>query len=242
MLEYPSKTQIMDLGDRIKYYENIYTRNLLPKIPIVVRVDGRAFHNWTKGCKFPFDHELIGTMYLAAEKVANNSGAVAFYSQSDEVTFLYLDDANIQTQQWFGGRQNKIESISSSLMTAHFNTIWMQHLKDCGKLSSNITEYNPAVFDARAFQCPKEDVPNVFLWRAQDWNRNSLNMFCRKFFSDKQLKGKKAQDRHNMLHVIGQNWAYLPDVIKNGTFWHKEKGLNFQILPKYENIKEFLFE
>ena len=229
------------LGDRIKKYESVSVRNFIPKIPIIVRVDGRAFHTWTKShkCSKPFDYDLIGAISGAAEKLALDSGATAFYSQSDEATFLYLDDQTNQTNQWFGGRQNKIESISAALMTAHFNNLWMQYLIHSIKVC-DLGEYKPAVFDARAFQCPKNDVANVFLWRIKDWERNSLNMFCMGFFSDKQLIGKKASERHEMLHSIGENWADLPPIAKNGTFWHKDKSFAFHKMDGYAGINEFL--
>lgn len=232
------------LGDRIKKYENVSVNNFIPKIPIIVRVDGRAFHTWTKQnkCVSPFDYRLIGTMYLAAEQAALDSGAVAFYSQSDEVTFLYLDDQTVQTQQWFGGRQGKIESISAAAMTAHFNLLWMRSSFNFRSAEDSF-EYlknKPAMFDARAFQCPKNDVANVFLWRIRDWERNSLNMYCRSFFSDRELAGKKAAERHEMLHGIGKNWADLPDLAKNGMFWHKSKGFSMGKIAGYEGINEFL--
>lgn len=230
------------LGDRCKRYESIWERYFIPKIPILTRVDGRTFKTFTKKCEKPFDNQLINTMVGAAEKVAEEiPGCLAFYHQSDEVTFLILDDENIQTQQWFGGRQNKIESIVASLMTAHFNKIW-QGLYNQNRISAEKFGKNPAIFDARAFQAPKNDVANIFLWRIHDWTRNSLNMFCRSFFSDKQLRGKSAAQRHDMLHEIGQNWVNLPDVCKNGTFWHKVKGKNNKILPFYSVIDDFLFK
>ena len=233
-----------NLGDRIKGYESVSTKNFIPKIPIIVRVDGRAFHTWTKQnkCIAPFDYRLISTKYLAAEQVALDSGAVAFYSQSDEVTFLYLDDQTIQTQQWFGGRQSKIESISAAAMTAHFNLLWMRSSFNfrSAEESFEYLKNKPAMFDARAFQCPKNDVANVFLWRVRDWERNSLNMYCGSYFSSKQLAGKKAAERHEMLHRIGKNWADLPDLAKNGMFWHKDKGFNMGKMAGYDDINEFL--
>lgn len=229
------------LGDRCKKYESRWERYFIPKIPILCRVDGRAFHTFTRKCEKPFDFQLINTMVGAAERVAEEvPGCQAFYHQSDEVTFLFLDDANIQTEQWFGGRQNKIESIIAALMTAHFNKIW-SGLYSEGGISREKFGENPAIFDARAFQAPKEDIANIFLWRIRDWARNSLNMFCRSFFSDKQLNGKSAAKRRDMLHGIGQNWANLPDIYKNGTFWHRYKGKSNEILPVYTIINEFLF-
>ena len=204
------------LGDRIKNYESIYERYFLPKTPIIVRVDGKAFHTWTKGCKKPFDQMLINCMFESAKQVAKEmQGCLALYAQSDEVTFVLTDDDTIETQQWFGGRQNKIESVTAALMTAFFNkefftqyrNNFMKETVGMDYRSCEYSDYTPAVFDARAFQCPKDDVANVFLWRVKDWERNSLTMYCSQFFTHKELHGQGRADRHEMLHKINRNWG-----------------------------------
>jgi tRNA(His) guanylyltransferase len=219
------------LGDRCKKYEAISERYFIPKIPIVIRLDGKSFHLQTKkwGCRRPFDQNLIDTMFDSAISVANDmQNCVGLYTQSDEVTFVLDDSGAIETQQWFGGRQNKIESVAASLMTAFFNKYWSV---------KNV----PAVFDARAFQVPKEDVANVFLWRVKDWERNSLNMFCEQFFSHKDLHGQGRADRHEMLHRIGHNWATeCTDQQKNGSWFSPTKGEHFNLI-NYQEINEFLF-
>jgi tRNA(His) 5'-end guanylyltransferase len=218
------------LGDRIKQYESISENYFLPKIPIIIRCDGKGFHNFVKGLERPFDQKLMDAMFISAYEVSTEiAGFKCFYTQSDEITFVLTDDADIKTQQWFGGRQNKIESITASLLTASFNNAFKH---PAGKL---------ATFDARAFQCPKEDVANVFLWRTKDWERNSLNMYCSSFFSHKQLQGKKMKDRHDMLHSIGKNWATdCTDMQKNGT-WYNHNNLKLHIELNYQEINDFIF-
>jgi tRNA(His) 5'-end guanylyltransferase len=215
------------LSNRVKLYESVYSKRFIPKIPIIIRVDGRAFHTWTKGLERPFDDKLIRVMAETAMKVAADCDAAAFYAQSDEITFLLLDDAALETQQWFGGNHNKIVSVSASLTTAHFNSFY--------------PERKLAFFDSRAFQAPKDDVPNIFLWRVRDWLRNSLNMFALSHFSHRQLQGKNCADRHEMLFQKGVNWADLPHFYKNGTFWSKKNGLAAEKLDSYSAIKEFIF-
>lgn len=233
------------LGDRIKHYESISEHYFTPKVPIIVRVDGRAFHTWVKkvGCKKPFDNVLIRSMFEAAKVVANEmQNCHGFYAQSDEVTFVMDDSGAVETQQWFGGRQNKIESITASIMTRSFQERFV--LNSILDSTTNRTEdqiLEPAYFDARAFQCPKGDVANVFLWRVRDWERNSLTMFCGQFFSHKELHGKSASDRHEMLHQIGHNWATeCTDQQKNGSWWSPKNGERFD-LTSYKDINEYLF-
>jgi tRNA(His) 5'-end guanylyltransferase len=236
-----------NLGDRCKNYEAIYERYFLPKTPIVVRCDGRSFHTWTKKnhCKRPYDEQLIDCMfYSAIETGKEMQNLKGLYVQSDEVTFVMDDSDSIETQQWFGGRQNKIESITAALMSANFNRNWLlkDHYNPKHFDAFEYEEQSLAIFDARAFQCPKEDVANVFLWRVRDWERNSLNMFCEQFFSHKELHGQGRADRHEMLHKIGHNWATeCSDRQKNGSWWSPTKGERFD-LTNYDDIDNFLFE
>jgi tRNA(His) 5'-end guanylyltransferase len=237
------------LGDRIKRYESIHEHYFLPKTPIIIRVDGKAFHTWTKGCQRPFDQTLITCMFESAKEVAKQmQGCKALYAQSDEVTFVLTDDTTLESQQWFGGRQNKIESVTAAMMTAYFNKFWVENEYGDGYMGDGhvyfddyIQNYKPAIFDARAFQCPKDDVANVFLWRVKDWERNSLNMYCEQFFSHKDLQGKNRADRHEMLHNIGHNWATeCTDQQKNGSWWSPTGEDKFD-LQNYNDIDEFIF-
>lgn len=194
------------IGDRMKTYEEVSRPFLTRRIPVIVRIDGKAFHTYTKGMNRPFDQPLIDAMVNSAIEVAKQMQGFKFgYVQSDEASFLLLDTDSLTTEAWFANNLSKIISVSASLMTGHFNT---HKLKDV-----------PAFFDARAFNIPLDDVANYFLWRAKDWERNSIQMYCRSFFSQKQLNGKNREAMHEMLHQIGKNWATdLSDQIKNGTW------------------------
>lgn len=222
--------QKQSLGDRIKKYEGVSRHYLTPRMPVIIRVDGRAFHTFTKGAEKPFDKNIMQAMVLAAEATANEmQGFKAAYVQSDEATFLLTDYDDLETQGWFEYNLSKMISISAATMSVYFRYFY---------------EGEPLrfpVFDSRAFNVPKEDVANTFLWRAQDWERNSLQMYARSFFSHKELHKKNREDIHNMLHEIGKNWTTdLTDQQKNGTFIlpKEEGGLEFRydILPQYYAI------
>jgi tRNA(His) 5'-end guanylyltransferase len=218
------------LGDRIKRYERAYAHHLTPRTPVLIRVDGRAFHTYTRGMAKPFDHGLMDAMRLATTHTAMDmQGFRLAYTQSDEATFLLHDFADLQTQAWFDYDHSKVVSITASLFTAHFN----QHRMWQG--------YNGvlATFDARAFSVPAADVPNVFLWRQRDWERNSLQMLARAHFSAKQLHGKGHREIHDMLHGIGINWVDLSDAEKNGTFVRSDLALYEQRVG-YDNVQELI--
>jgi tRNA(His) 5'-end guanylyltransferase len=220
------------LGDRIKEYENASTHKLLKKTPVLIRVDGKAFHTYCRNFDKPFDKILMKAMNTAAFYVATEiQGFKVAYIQSDEVTFALTDYDNIETDAWFNYKISKIVSISASIMTARFNRI--------------IQEEKPnvplAYFDSRAFNVPKEDVVNAFLWRAHDWERNSLQMYARKFFSHKQLMNKNKQDIHEMLHGIRKNWNKdLTPQEKNGTFLIKKDNdyiSRYDIKPNFMDLQ-----
>ena len=193
------------LGDRMKRYEAAASHTLIPRTPVMIRVDGRAFHTFTRNCVKPFDPVILSTMVFAAQRTAADmAGFRLAYVQSDEATFLIDDLASLQSQPWFGNKAHKLVSLSASLFTAAFNRAWSG------------TEL--ATFDSRAFSIPREDAPNAFVWRQRDWERNSLQMLAQARFPHAELQGKSHAEIHDMLHARGVSWARLTGQLKNGTF------------------------
>ena len=141
------------LGDRVKAYEAVTKPKLTRRTPVFIRVDGKAFHTFTKGCQKPFDEDLISCMVYATTKTAEQmQGFELAYTQSDEATFMLWDFNQLETQPWFGYEVNKLVSITASLFTAHFNNRWQELTGSRNSL---------ALFDARAFNVPYEDWPNL---------------------------------------------------------------------------------
>ena len=193
-----------NIGDRIKKYEQVSKTILLPRSYIVLRVDGKAFHSFTKKMNKPFDDKLIESMVKAGERTAKQiMGFKLGYHQSDEFTFVLTDTDSFESQIYFDGEVQKLCSVVASMFGAYFNS------------EMGGTE---AIFDCRAFNVPKEDVANVFIWRQRDWERNSVQMFTRSFYSHKECENKKISDMHEMLFKKAKNWTELSDVYKNGTF------------------------
>jgi tRNA(His) guanylyltransferase len=223
---------IDSLGDRIKRYEAVTRNYAVRRMPVVIRVDGKAFHTFTRHSDKPFDQRIINSMLNAAMDTASNiQGFKVGYVQSDEATFVLTDYDSLTTNGWFDYNLQKMVSISAAMMSVSF----IQHYQ---------TDKLP-VFDSRAFNVPKEDIINVLLWRAKDWERNSLQMYSSSFFSHKELHGKKRADKHEMLHGIGKNWATdIPTQHKNGTFiLRTEDGIisRDDILPDYIDIKNAVY-
>jgi len=195
----------------MKRYERVYRHTLTPNMPVIIRVDGKAFHTWTRGLDRPFDNRLIQAMAGAATAVARElQGFKLAYVQSDEATFLITDTDSNEQEGWFGYDHTKIVSVSAALMTAYFG--WE------AKWQGIADTRGVAVFDARAFSVPWAEVPNQFLWRHKDWARNSVQMYARASLSHGELHGKRLPEIHDMLHAKGLNWAKLSPQLKNGTF------------------------
>lgn len=210
------------LGARIKNnYENI-TRYELPKRTYtILRLDGRAFHTYTKGLKKPFDESLSNSIDQATIKLMNEiSGSVMAYNQSDEISILLYDFATIQTQPWFGNNLQKICSVSASILTA-----WFNHFEKCERPLKSL---NFGIFDARAFTIPERiEVLNYFLWRNADCRRNAISMVGQSLFSHKDLQKKSGQQVIDMIYAkTGKKYDdSYSDFNKNGRLILKREGI-----------------
>jgi len=224
------------VGDRMKRYEGVPRHSLMTRTPVIVRVDGRAFHTYTRGMERPFDKILQNAMVESAIQVAKEmSGFKLGYTQSDEASFLLTDWDTLETQPWFDYDQQKLASLCASIMTAHFNKIIHDSINSLWQSWAEKGAGNPqphpfpkalAAFDGRAFNIPiGPEIVNYFLWRAKDWERNSLSMVALSHFSAKQLHGKKKADMHEMLYKKGVNWTKDFDAMsRNGTFIVRTEG------------------
>lgn len=234
------------LGDRMKgFYENRERRYLTRRTPVIVRVDGRAFHTLTRKANKPFDMPFIETMQRAAVRLAADmQGFKAGFVQSDEASFLLMDDDTHTTEAWFDYNLQKVVSISAALMSVNFNRLSSYYLEFCG---GPVLAKNTPVFDARAFNIPREEVANYFLWRAKDWDRNSVQMLARSRYSQKELHGLGREAMLTKLEKDGVRWNELPDVVKNGSWLllggrERDKGVILcnDIRPEFTEVDRFI--
>ena len=194
----------------MKRYETNTALHLTRRVPVIVRVDGRAFHTYTRGCAKPFDSGIMDAMGAAAQAVLDGmQGGRLAYVQSDEASFLFVDYDRIESEPWFDYDLQKVVSLSAATMTMAFNRARWLRLEGLPGV---------ATFDARAFNIPKEEVANYFLWRAKDWRRNSVQMLAEAHFSPKQLYGKPVPEMLEMLLEAGHDWHALTDRERCGQF------------------------
>lgn len=197
-----------DFSVRMKQFESVSQNHLMIRTPVIMRIDGKNFSMWTKGLQKPFDIKLNSAMAEVTRILCNEiQGAVFGYTQSDEISILIQDWRNLNTDRWFGNNVQKMVSISASIATAYFNSIF--------KHPSNTS---PALFDSRVFNIPKEEVANYFIWRQKDATRNSINSLAQSKFSQKQLHGKNISQVQDMLmNEYNINWNDVPTRFKRGT-------------------------
>lgn len=200
----------MNLPDRMKHYEQESVgRSLIKRCPAILRLDGRAFHSFCKGFIKPWDCRLQYCMYSAGLSLCKEISTAKFaYGQSDEI--LLIDYDKLETEQWFGGIIQKIVSVAASIATLSFNNT-MKDLSDQIKRGDKfiIKEYveehplsqkaGQAMFDARVFSIPQDDVVNYFVWRQQDAIRNSISSLAQSVFSHKSLHGLNSEQLINKL-------------------------------------------
>lgn len=221
-----------DLGNRMKeYYESIPKTKLMRRCPVILRIDGKAFHTFARGFQKPFDGVLVKTMQETMKYLCENiQGCVLGYTQSDEITLILVDYKKFTSQAWFDYEVQKMCSIAASMTTMAFNKFFRdnvgdylyenydeQYLADYIETLQNAVDKG-AMFDCRCFNIPKEEVTNCIYWRQLDASRNSIQMVGQANFSHKELQNKSCNDIQDMLMVQkGINWNDLPIYQKRGS-------------------------
>ena len=220
-----------DLGNRMKtFYEQIPKTKLMRRTPVIIRIDGKAFHTFTRGFKRPFDEILIKTMQETTKYLCENiQGCVLGYTQSDEITLVLVDYQRFESCAWFDYEIQKICSISASMATMKFNQIFSDLVTDAWNEMDYVENKDylealdkacskGAMFDARVFNIPKEEVTNCVYWRQLDASRNSIQMVGQANFSHNELHCKTCNDIQDMLMLQKNiNWNDFPTHQKRGT-------------------------
>lgn len=202
------------LGDRMKEKYEDRTRYSLPRRTYtIIRLDGKAFHTYTRGMEKPYAEKLVRWMDYTAKCLCKDIQGVKFaYTQSDEISLLLTDFEGLQTEAWFDGNIQKIVSVAASIATANFNAfrLFDEHAdRDRGM----------ALFDARAFTIPDRiEVANYFIWRQQDAVRNSIQMLAQSLYSQKELQGKNSSMLQELTFQKGKNWNDVAVRNKRGGF------------------------
>lgn len=222
-----------EFDTRMKKYEFVTRTYLYTRTPAIIRIDGKSFHTFTHGFKKPFDDILFKSMQETMKFLCENiQGCVLGYNQSDEITLVLVDYKTLDTSPWFEYNIQKCSSIAASMATMAFNKAFSRNVSEfISSVKESESFYTSkyisvleravekgAMFDARIFNIPKEEVCNNLLWRQNDAARNSVQMVGRAFFSDKQLYKKSCNEIQEMLFSEkGVNWDNYPTCYKRGS-------------------------
>lgn len=235
-----------DLAKRMKeFYEQIPKTKLMRRCPVIIRLDGRSFHTFTRGFKRPFDEILIKTMQETTKYLCENiQGCVLGYTQSDEISLVLVDYKKFKTSAWFDYEIQKICSIAASMATKSFIKAFTKNVYEACKDKITDTEFIQAMIygiypkklddktlltylkavhkgaemDSRCFNIPKEEVTNCVYWRQLDASRNSIQMVGQVNFSHNELQHKSRSNIQDMLMTQkGINWNDLPTYQKRGS-------------------------
>ena len=236
-----------NLGTRMKtYYEQVPKYRLMRRTPVAIRIDGKAFHTFTRGFAKPFDKILGDAMVNTMEYLCRNiQGCVFGYTQSDEITLLLIDYQTFETDAWFDYEVQKMCSIAASMATMAFNRYFAEAVdvyiesrdrilisdKEIIQIDTYVRAMDKgAMFDARVFNIPKEEVTNLVYWRQLDATRNSIQMVGQANFSHAELQDKSCAVIQDMLHEQkGINWNDYETRWKRGVAWTRTMGLDWHM-------------
>lgn len=227
-----------DLGTRMKRYESTPKTFLMHRTPVIARVDGRAFHTFTKRlarpADVPFSDVMRGCMvYTMRQLVDNIQGCVMGYTQSDEISLLLRDWDTHDTQAFFDYNVQKITSLMGAIASNAFNFAYSEYQppRDFGDLVQ---------FDARVHNIPVEEVTNYFIWRQQDASRNSVQMVGHHHFSQKKMHKKNNSEVQDMLMLEkGINWNDIPTWMKRGSCYFPRLGADDEI-PIFTQDRQYI--
>lgn len=223
------------LGDRLKDREGRSQTYLIRRAYTLIRIDGKAFHSYTRGFKRPFDDDLRSDMQRTTLHLCKNiQGCVMGYTQSDEITLLLTDFETPTTDAWFDGNIQKITSIVASMTTAQFNKLrvirTMENVDETASCVNAALALKFAEFDARCWSLSDPwDVYNTFLWRQQDATRNAIQMVARSLASHKECDHKNMAALQDLIHERGQNFNYFATDCKRGAFVVQDAECKFFI-------------
>lgn len=231
-----------ELGKRMKeFYEQVPKTRLVRRTPVAIRIDGKAFHTFTRGFEKPFDEVLGKAMRETMKYLCENiQGCVLGYTQSDEITLILIDYKKLTSSAWFDYEVQKMCSIAASMATMAFNRAFDKEVTkfyykhnivepsgneywDSQDSHIRFATYDNArnkgaMFDARVFNIPKEEVANLIYWRQLDATRNSIQMVGQANFSHKELQNKSCNQIQEMLFQERDiNWNDFPTHLKRGS-------------------------
>ena len=212
-MEQETKTVMDPMGDRLKAAERVEAgRRCDPNKPLMARLDGKAFHTFTKGLARPYDVRLSTLMIDTARYLVEHTHAKLGYTQSDEITLYWMNkDPLAESSYMFDGKFQKLTSVLAGMASAFFT----KELAACLPEKAHLL----GVFDCRVWNVESfDEVKDNFIWRQDDAVKNSISMAAQALFSHKVLHGVGSEAKKKMLREAGKPWEDEPEFFKWGSY------------------------
>lgn len=203
------------LGDRVKAFEDqANAEAFAPHAFVLARVDGRAFHTFTKDFNKPASHVIIQAMLDGTVAVASDLKSRLAYFQSDEATFCWHYPVGSTESLPFSGRKQKLCSLIAACFTSAFITSMVRRGGALNKLDSG-----PPMFDCRIWEVPSHlDQYEAFLWREKDAVKNAVSSAASTIATPAELKGLKHRERLALIEERGFDFQALPHAFRHGAY------------------------
>ena len=244
-----------------EFYEQIPKTKLMRRCPVILRVDGKSFHTFTKNFQKPFDMVLVKTMQDTMKYMCENiQGCILGYTQSDEITLVLTDYKELNSSAWYDYEVQKMCSVTASMATMRFNKMFVTNyldylsalhpdfdnksdMENWRKLSIAYEKASEsAIFDCRCFNIPKEEVANLIYWRQLDAMRNSVQMIGNYYFSQKELEHVNTDKLKEILkEQKGIDWNSYPVEVQRGSCCIKDDCFEPSENGKYGKFAEGVF-
>lgn len=206
-------------------------RKAMRGLPIIARLDGRAFHTFTRGLERPYDKRMSTAMVETTRYLVFELRPLVGYTQSDEITLVWFESSESLSQYSFDGRFQKLVSITAGMASAKFSQLVLEHLPE----KANFTPH----FDSRVWQVPTiRDALRVLIWREDDATKNSITMAAQAYYSDRELHEQNSSQKQELLFKKGVNWNDYPTFFKRGTYLQRKTISRKLTTEELERIPE----
>ena len=201
---------------------------MIPRIPVIARLDGKGFSKFTKGLKRPYDERLSRLMIETTKYLVKETNANCGYTQSDEITLMWYSE-RYESEIYFSGKLFKMISDLSSMCSVFFNRELPNYLPEKIHLMPR--------FDCRVYNVPSlDEAVNSFYWREKDATKNSVSMTASHYYSHNFLHGKNGSEKQELLFQKGVNWNDYPSFFKRGTYVQRKRILTKFSIEELEKL------
>ncbi|XP_033164325.1 probable tRNA(His) guanylyltransferase [Drosophila mauritiana] len=238
---FPKRSMACSRFEYVKSFEQ--DDSILPNVWIVIRIDGKKFHKFSKTHDFekPNDENALNVMNAAATAVMQEfRDIVLAYGQSDEYSFVFRKETVA-----FKRRSAKLLTYVTSLFSSSYVMQWAKWM--------NLPLAYAPCFDGRVVLYPSEqNLKDYLSWRQADVHVNNLyntafwKLVLEKGLTNQQaeakLRGTFSADKNELLfQEFGINYNNLPAMYRKGTILLRKRVILGEksrqaVVPLHEDL------